>query len=317
MSLTADTIIDRTRLKAQLRNWRLLAIVLAVVAALVLFAKPFQDKTSGGLTATSLKGDYIARVSIDNVIIEDSDRSDILESLKKDNSVKALIVQINSPGGTMAGSEILYNQLRDIASVKPVVAIMGSIAASGGYMTAIAADRIFAQEGTLTGSIGVIFQTAEVTDLADRFGVKFLTYKSSPLKASPSPFEKVTPEVEQAVKSIITDSYDIFVDMVQARRKIDRETLLTLADGRVYTGRQALKAQLIDAIGSEKQALKWLHNKRQIKDSLPVKHVKLTREPETLLELLKGMAGIDKVSIAPFTTTGVMALWSPAISVSQ
>lgn len=315
MSLTADAIIDRTRLKAQLRHWRLVAIVLAVVA-LILVVKAFQSPGTG-LTSGSLKGDYIARVAIDNVIVEDSDRSEILTSLKKDSSVKALIVQINSPGGTMAGSEILYNELRDIAAVKPVVAVMGSIAASGGYMTAIAADRIFAQEGTLTGSIGVIFQTAEVTDLADRFGVKFLTYKSSPLKAAPSPFEKVTPEVEKAVESIIKDSYDIFVDMVQERRKIERDTLVTLADGRVYTGRQALKTQLIDAIGGEKQALKWLHKKRQIKDSLPVKNVKLTREPETLLELLKGMAGIDGVSMSPFTSGGVMALWSPAISMSH
>lgn len=303
MSLSADRLFDRMQLKAQVNKWRVLAIVLAVTLGCVLIAK------SANVAAQT--ENYIARVSVEGIILEDPERDQKLAELKMDKHVKAVIVYINSPGGTMVGGEALYKALRDVAETKPVVAVMGSIAASGGYMAALAADQLFAYAGTLTGSIGVLMQSAEVTGLAEKMGVNFITFKSAPLKGSPSPFEKITPQVSAAVDSGIQDSYAYFKDMVKGRRPLTDQELEKVADGRVFTGRQALEHKLVDALGGETEAVQWLVDNQHIKAKLPVKEYSLEEKESVFEELFSKVMGNKSPLAGVMPGSGILALWRP------
>lgn len=301
MPLSADSILERMKLKSSLNKWRALSIISIIILAIIIFPQ------AGG-NVSALNSDYIARIEVDGIIMEDNARDGIIRELAKNNNVKALIVYINSPGGTMVGGDMLYNAILEVSKVKPVVAVMGSLAASGGYMTAIAADYIVANPGTITGSIGVMLQSAEFTDLAAKAGVNFITFKSAELKGSPSPFEKVSDKARSAIQSSIDDSFNIFVDMVKERRKLSRDKVLELADGRIYTGRQALKNKLVDANGGEEEALAWLH-KNDIDAKLPVKDVETKKEKNKLLKQLSSSLGISN----PFeavSSSGLMTIWN-------
>ncbi len=264
MAITPDIIIDRMRLKKQLINWRLLALV----ALFLLVASLFTGKEMRKFAA--IDGEYIARVFIDGEIFDDFERLENLKKIAESKHIKAVIMHVNSPGGTAVGGEGLYNAVLNISKNKPVVTVMGDLAASAAYMTAIASDHLIAHQSTLTGSIGVIAMTYEFTDLADKLGVKFHNLKSAPLKGGPLPTEKMTPEMERAMNETISDTYHMFLEMVAERRKIDPNQLLAIADGRVYTGRQAIKLGLIDEIGDEATALKWLHEQKGISDTMKI-----------------------------------------------
>ena len=207
MSLLPDNFAALLYLKNQCRKWKNIAFLMLIVSFL-LFFKLISHPSAGNIENDV--SDYIATIKIDGIIFDDNYRTKILKKLDTQNNIKAVIVNIDSPGGGVVGSEILYNNLREIAKYKPIVTVMGSMAASGGYMAAIASDYIIARNGTLTGSIGVIIQASEFTNLADKIGVKFLTYKSSPLKATPSPFEKTNPKVDQVINESIKDTYEFF-----------------------------------------------------------------------------------------------------------
>ena len=258
--MEADYLIDRRRLKRRITFWRTAAIIL-IMAAVSVGVLKFSDPKSGN---------YIAQLKITNFIHNDIERLAAIERIRTDENVKALIVRINSPGGTVVGGEALHKALNRVRKQKPVIAIMDELATSAGYMVAIASDRVIAHAGTITGSIGVLMQTAEVTDLLDKLGIKVEAIKSGPLKAEPSPFSKITPQVRGATKSLVDDMYKMFVEMVAKGRNIKIQKVRELADGRVYTGRMALKIGLVDEIGGEQQAKNWLASKKRIKKSLPV-----------------------------------------------
>jgi protease-4 len=302
MAHDADYLIDRRRLKRSLFVWRAVAIA-AIVAVVAVWA----DRLNG-----FYDGDYVARLSINGIIFDDPWRHEALAKLKKDTRAKALIVQIDSPGGTVVGGEVLHRQLRDIASDRPVVAVMGQVATSAGYMVAIGADRIYARDGTITGSIGVILQTTEVTGLLDKLGIKTEAIKSGPLKAAPSPFEPMTDEVRRATQRVVADIYALFVDLVAERRAIDRETVLALADGRVVTGRRALADRLVDAIGGETEAIEWLAKERAISPDLPVRDVgrddELARWLENVSSLARKVVFSERLSL-----DGLISVWHPSI----
>jgi protease-4 len=207
MALDSDALVDRRRLKRWLTIWRAAAIF--ALLALVLVAV--------GRIGTLRGIDHIARLDIDGIILNDHDRLDAVDRIADDHRVKALIVSIDSPGGTVVGGEALFRALRAVAGKKPVVAVMDETAASGGYMVALAADQIFAHEATITGSIGVIFQSAEVTELLAKLGITPQEIKSGPLKAQPSPFEKLTPEARRVTQEVVNDIYDMFVKMTADR----------------------------------------------------------------------------------------------------
>lgn len=302
MALAADNLLDRIRLKTQVNRWRVVAI-----AALAFFFIAL----IGRFESTGPIGrDAIARISIEDIILENRDRDTIIKQLADNGHVKAVIMHINSPGGSIVGGETLYDSLQYLASKKPLVAVMGSVAASGGYMAALPANRVFSHEGTITGSIGVMLQTAEITGLAKKLGVNMLTFKSAPLKGTPSPFEALSPEARQAVDDSIQSGFGMFVDMVAKNRKMTKKEVLKLADGRIYTGLQAVKNGLVDAIGGEDDARTWLDTKYNLKNTLPVKDISLTPKKNRLEDMLSGY--FEGGLIESFGhSRGLMTIWKP------
>ncbi|AFB31681.1 MULTISPECIES: signal peptide peptidase SppA [spotted fever group] len=271
MSITPDYLIERRQIKSRLLIWKLAAIILIAIVFL-LVGKDFAPKEVLPINSNE---DYIASVLIDEIILEDEKRDKKLKKIIDDSHIKALIVNVNSPGGTVVGSEKIYNILRKISAKKPVVIVMGTMAASGGYLISLGGDYIISHNGTITGSIGVILQTAEVTELAQKLGIKFNNFKSGELKAVPNPTEKLTEAVRVTIMENIEDTYNFFLELVSERRNLPIEEVKKLADGRVYSGRQALKLKLVDAIGSEDTALKWLQEVQKINVNLLVKDYQL------------------------------------------
>src|SRR5258705_2814687 len=202
MSLDADTIVDRRRMRRKLTFWRVLAVLIAICAVVAAGAALRAPGT--GLLTGSTAG-AIARVTITGLIRSDQDRVEALERLGKSRA-PAVIVHINSPGGTTAGSEQLHDSLMRLKEQKPLVVVVDGLAASGGYITAIAADHIVAQETSLVGSIGVLFQYPHVIDLLKTLGIKIEEIKSSPLKAAPNGFQPTSPEARAAGEAIVSDS---------------------------------------------------------------------------------------------------------------
>jgi len=283
----SDNLAALIYLKGKVHKWKNIAVLLAVLSLLLVGRSMFGSKLSGdGFKG----GDYIASIKINGAIMEDDYRSKILKEIAEENSIKAVIVNIDSPGGGIVGSEILFDDLREIAIKKPIVVVMGSVAASGGYMAAVASDYIIAHNGTLTGSIGVLMESPEVTELANKIGVKFNTYKSSPLKGSPSPFEKPNLAVDLVIRESIADSFEFFRGLVQERRgdKI-KKTGKTVFDGRVFTGRQALEAGLIDEIGGTKEALTYLQNNKIDTKKLSVHEIEITKKDEKFFDKFYGL----------------------------
>lgn len=263
MSLETDLLLDRRRLKRRLVLWRTLA-VLAVLAA-ILVALRGED--------IGLGRSHLARLTVAGLITEDRKLAETVTKLADNDSVKGLIVAINSPGGSVAGGESLHAAIAKVAEKKPVVAVMGGTAASAGYMVAVPAARIFAREGTLTGSIGVLLETGEVSGLLKTLGITAEAITSGPLKDQPSLTRPLSDEGRQVLKGVVMDMYDQFVGMVASGRHIDVARVRELADGRVYTGRQALKLGLVDAIGGEHDARLWLAQEKGISADLPVDDV--------------------------------------------
>lgn len=270
MSFESDVIVDRRRIRRKLTFWRVLAAAVAIIAvvSVALIASP---AGRGTLTTSGT----IARISIEGLIRSDKDRVEALERLEK-SSAAAVVVRINSPGGTTAGSEQLYDALMRLKAKKPMVVVVEGLAASGGYIAALASDHIVAQQSSLVGSIGVLFQIPNVSELLKTVGVKVEEVKSSPLKAAPNGFEPTSPEARAALDALVKDSYAWFKELVQSRRSMDAALLDKVADGRVFTGRQAIDLRLVDQLGDEKTAVAWLVSEKKVKSGLPVQDFKLT-----------------------------------------
>lgn len=264
MTLDTDAIVDRRRLRRRLALWRIAALALVgiVIAGVAL------STVGEGLTPRSRA--HVARVSITGVIADNRARLEMLKKLE-DSNASAVIVYINSPGGGVEASEALYKAIRRLAEKKPTAAVYGSLAASGGYLASLGAERIFSPETTLTGSIGVLIQYPNVVGLLDKIGVNMESIKSSPLKAVPNGVEPTSPEARAAIQSVVTDSYDWFRDLVAERRQLSGADLDAVTDGRVFTGRQALQRKLVDALGAEDAARDWLAQAHGIDRELPVR----------------------------------------------
>jgi protease IV len=271
MSLETDHIVDRRRLRRKLTFWRIAAVLIAIlgVVGAALVARRSDTSLTQSLTP------QISRVTIQGLILGDQERTEALDSLARSRNTRAVIVHIDSPGGTTAGSEELHQALRRVAATKPTVVVVDGMAASGGYMAAMAADHIIAQNSSLVGSIGVLFQYPNFTDLLSKVGVKFEEIKSSPLKAAPNGLEPTTPEARAAIEALVVDSYAWFKDIVRDRRKLDGEDLARVADGRVFTGRQAISLKLADEIGREQEAIDWLAKTSNIDAKTPVRDWRL------------------------------------------
>jgi protease-4 len=322
MSLDADTIVDRRRLRRKLTFWRVLTAIV-VVAAIGGAAALF----SGRDGLASRPGNFIARIKIQGVIRGDTERVEALERLGKSNA-RAVVLHVDSPGGTTAGSEQLLTALRKLAAQKPMVVVVDGIAASGGYITAMSADYIVAQSTSLVGSIGVIFQYPNVTELMKTVGIKVEEIKSSPLKAAPNGFEPTSAEARAAIESIVKDSNAWFRGIVTARRKLEGPALETAADGRIFTGRQAVELKLVDQVGDESTAITWLATEHKIDPRTPVRDWQLRDRIGNLSFLHLGVSALFESvglhtlaqrfadtgtlqAIERMNLDGLLALWHP------
>ena len=268
MSLDADAIVDRRRMRRKLTFWRVTAVVVALVAiggGALLFVPGSRLMPPGA---------YISRIKIQGLIRGNQDRIEALERLGRSRA-RAVIVHIDSPGGTTAGSEQLFGALRELQSKKPMVVVVDGLAASGAYIAALSADHIIANETSLVGSIGVLFQYPNFTDVLKTIGIRVEEVKSSPLKAAPNGFEPTSPEARAAIEAIVLDSYAWFKDLVKNRRNMDNGQLTRVADGRVFTGRQAVGLKLVDGLGNEKTALAWLEKEKKVPANTPVRDYSL------------------------------------------
>ncbi len=307
MALNADTLLDRIYLKNQARRWRMIAMIVGLITCLLLVQR------FGNLEST-LSGDHIARYSLDEVIYDDTKRHDLLKEIAEDDRVKALILLVDTPGGSTVGSEQVYLDIREIAKKKPVVCTMRTYATSGGYLAAIGADYIVAREGTITASIGVILQSAEVTELAEKLGIKPFTVKSGTMKGSPTPFEPFTDKERSMLQNVIQDFYSYFINLVKTRRKLTDEQVAAISDGRVVSAREALKLHLIDAIGGEKEALAWLEKEHQIDPEMEIKDVKVKEDKPSIEELLQHYTSSVFLDRLLVKLDGLVSIWQPAAS---
>lgn len=294
-----DALLDRRGLKRRVTLWRVAAIVFAGLVLVLVFGQ------SRGVT-----GAHVARLTVSGVIVDDFKRDALIQEIADSKDAKALIVRINSPGGTVGGSEALYDGLRAVGKNKPVVAVMSTLAASGGYVTAIAGDYIVARQNALTGSIGVIFRYPDVSKLAGEVGIGINEIKSAPLKSGPSPFEPMSDEMRASIQSIVDDSYDWFVGLVAERRSMSREDALIVADGRVYTGRQAHARGLVDALGGEDVALAWLESEKDVSASLPVVDYRVSPYKGLVPDFMSSLFG-QFLGGERLTLDGLLALWHP------
>jgi protease-4 len=269
---------------------------------------------------------HIARVDISGIITDDRKMSELLDKVGNADQVKAVILDINSPGGTTTGGEAMYDAVRRLAGKKPVVAVCGTLATSAAYIVALATDRIVVYGNTITGSVGVIFQWADVTELLHTIGVKVEEVKSGPLKAVPSPFEPADEKARALSEEMVQEAKVWFVDLVAKRRAIDPQSIPGMTDGRIYSGRQAVKLKLVDEIGDEKAAVAWLHKERKVPSGLKI----VDWKPETesaglfgwLFQSLAGAIGISAERITglvgQISTTlkldGLVSVWHPASS---
>ncbi len=323
MSLDADYIVDRRRMRRKLTFWRVLAVLIAI-AAIVGIAS-LTTRSGAGITGT---GAYIARIKIQGLIRNDEDRVQALDRLGRSSTARAVIVHVDSPGGTTAGSEQLYDALVRLKAKKPMVVVVDGLAASGAYIAAMASDRIIAQSASLVGSIGVLFQYPNFTNLLKSVGVQVEEIKSSPLKAAPNGFEPTSPEARAAIESIVMDSYAWFKDLVHTRRHLDGASLDQVSDGRVFTGRQGLAVKLVDALGNETDAVAWLAKEKGISDKLPVRDYKLDDRLTNLSFLhMAAVTALDAIGLASLAhhvqqwgtvqsierlnLDGLLALWHP------
>ena len=324
MAQRADEIIDRRRLRRKLTFWRVAAILIAALA--IVGAAGWTMRDSIGGTGTS----HIAKIRIEGTITEDEELLKRLADVAKADSVKGVILSIDSPGGTTAGGEAIFDAVRKVAIAKPTVAQVGTLAASAGYMIASASDHIVARQSSIVGSIGVLVQFPNFTGLMDKLGIVLEEVKSSPLKAEPSPFN-VTTEPERAMlRSLIMDSYEWFVGLVEERRPLDRAQVLALANGAIFTGRQALERKLVDELGGEEQAKGWLVGKG-VDASLEIVEWKPRRSttdyflPTAAGRRIAALLGlpvideslIERVGADRMFLDGLLSLWHPDASGSS
>lgn len=315
MTNRADELIDRRRLRRKLTFWRMLALIFV---ALVIVGTTLWSLRDRGIGA-----DHIAKVKIEGTITEDEELLERLELIGETDRVKGVIIWINSPGGTTTGGEATYEAVRKLAQKKPVVTQVGTLAASAGYMIASASDYIVARQSSIVGSIGVLVQYPDVSGLMDNIGVKLEGVKSSPLKASPSPFAPTTDDERAMIRAMVMDSYDWFVSLVEERRPLSHAEVLAVADGSIFTGRQALANRLVDELGGEEIVLAWL-KQRGVDAELDIVEWKPAQQGGLLTPMSAAQAagaffGFDKFASELFGSAGVdrmfldglLSVWQP------
>ncbi len=271
MTLETETVLDRRRLRRRVSLWRGLAVLAGVITLGVLVSLK-----EGGLGIA--QPSQIARVSIEGMITDDRAQLQLLSRIADAKHVEGVILFVNSPGGTTTGGEALFEGLRRLAEKKPVVAQFGTVAASAAYIAGLGTDHIVARGNTITGSVGVIMQWPEVSELLAKIGVKMNEIKSGPLKASPSPFQPADEASKKVAEQMIMEGQRWFLGLVTSRRKVVTADIPGLEQGRVFSGREAQSLKLVDELGGEVEALRYLQEQRQVNKNAKIVEWKPKRD---------------------------------------
>ncbi len=302
--MTSDNFIERSLLKRKLNSWRVISVVVIILLLLSFIGKN-SNISSGG-------NDYIARISFHDVIEDDRKIYDLIDEVADDKHVKAVILEMDTPGGVAVAGEAIFNKIIMLKKQKPVVVSMRSVCASAGYMISVAADRIYAMNGTITGSIGVILQSAELSKLAKKIGITPITIKSGELKGNPSIAEPISEKSRETLQEMIDELHLTFVKMVAINRKIDEDKVKIIADGRVYSANKALKLGLIDEIGDENDALKWLQKNKNISTDLEIFDVEIKKDFNQTFAEITGMSSLPFFRNSSFSSR-LMLIWQPEL----
>jgi protease-4 len=318
MSIDAEAIADRRRLRRKLSFWRVAGFS-GLIAAVAAIGYAAADRAGyGGIQ------NQIARISIDGVITGNQRLADLMRRVGESSTVSGVVISINSPGGTTTGSEELYRNIRRLSEKKPVVTFVDGTAASGGYITAMATDYIVARETSIVGSIGVLFQYPDLTGLMGQIGVKMEAVKSAPLKAEPNPFTPTSPEARAAMQAVVNDTYDWFKNLVRERRRLNEGELSTASTGQVFSGRQGVPLKLVDKIGSERDAVAWLEQEKGVSKDLPIRDWEPRSDRDisifAMSATMADLFGFEQVAEAMRRTSaqaeiarldGLLAVWQP------
>ncbi len=238
----------------------------------------------------------VAIVRIEGPIFDSGNVISEIKEYVKDQSIKALILRVDSPGGAVAPCQEIYEEIKKAAAKKKVVVSMGSVAASGGYYVSAPADRIVANPGTLTGSIGVIMEIPNVEGLMDKIGIKTEVIKTGRHKDMASVFRKLGKEERDILQSVLDDVHEQFIKAVSEARKMPVEVVRELADGRVFTGRQAIDAGLVDELGNLEDAINIAAKLAGITGE---PHVVSKKEKFSIIDILKGKFPTQLTDIVP------------------
>lgn len=286
-----EDLLDRQRLRRKLGFWRILTLIAAFLAVILITLLVVDPRTLGETGRP-----HVARIVIDATITDDEELLNRIARIRKNDNAEGVVVTVNSPGGTTTGGEAVYEAIRELAETKPTVSQIGTLAASAGYMVAVASDHVVARQSSIVGSIGVIFQYPNVEGLLDAWGIDVRAIKSTPLKAEPNFFGETPPGAEEMIRAMILDSFDWFKDLVAERRDFDTATINELADGSVFTGRQALELGMVDALGGVDEAQAWLEENGVAADLKVVTYKRPSRNSSNILlrasTLLLGNQGI-------------------------
>jgi protease IV len=319
MSIDAEAIADRRRLRRKLSFWRIAGFS-GLIAAVAAIGYASADRMGYGSVQNQ-----IARISVNGVITNNQRLADLMERVSDSGSVHGVVISINSPGGTTTGSEELFLNIRKLAEKKPVVTFVDGTAASGGYITAIATDYIVARETSLVGSIGVLFQYPDLSGLLGNVGVKMESIKSAPLKAEPNPFTPTSPEARAATQLVVNDTYDWFKTLVRERRRLSEGELAAASTGQVFSGRQGVPMKLVDKIGGERDAVVWLEQQKGVSKDLPIRDWKPRSDKDfsifaasaTVIDLLGFQSAAEALRRTDAHTEavrldGLLAVWHPS-----
>ncbi len=256
----------------------------------------------------SVEKPFIAKLYIEGIISTESQFIDELNKIEKNSNFKGLLVVINSPGGTFVSSKEIYDSLKFLNKEIPVAVYMKEVATSGAYLVSLGADKIFANVGSITGSVGVILQTAEITGLLEKLGITPMIIKSGELKAVPNPFEESDNEQLDFIKDVVLEMQRDFINLVKAERAIAPKEIKMVSDGRIFTSRQAKKINLIDEIAAEKDAVDWIKKKGGLDDNIEIIDYANKKDLKEILDFkfFNKLKSFDNSLIK-----GILALWIP------
>ncbi|MDR1296123.1 MAG: signal peptide peptidase SppA [Deltaproteobacteria bacterium] len=296
-------------------SWPLVVVILGlmIVGSCTYTAVTAIESVAPGPSRSALSGPGVVVMDIEGEIFDTWWAVSSLESYEDDDNVKAVVMRINSPGGAVAPCQELYRAMRDFS--KPIVVSMVSVAASGGLYLAMGGDYVFANPGTITGSIGVIMETVEVDEAMDKLGIKAQVIKSGEFKDIGSPFRVMRPEEHELLQGMISDVYEQFLkDVVAGRPKLTEDKIRPLADGRVFHGQKALELGFVDAIGGEREALDMAKIRAGLADDDKAQVVYKNGRASLLEELLGSKLGfIDKVNSNLNSGPTIKAVYRPGL----